>query len=55
MCLWEIHFYQLENGGIIGRGVYDRKYKRKGNAIRVAMKVYGDKTKYRWFLMGRAV
>jgi hypothetical protein len=48
---WKIHFYQLdEKGKIIGEGVYYKEYKRKGNAVRVAKKVYGDPKCFKWWL-----
>lgn len=54
MTLWEIHYWEYdERGKVVGEGYYYKKYKRKGNAIRVAKQRYGNSKRFRWHLIGR--
>lgn len=54
MFYWEIHYWEYdERGKIVGEGYHYKKYKRKGNAIRVAKQRYGNSKRFRWHLMGR--
>lgn len=51
---WKIYYEQLdENGQVIGRGVYCKDYVNYGNAINVARKRYGDRTKFRYIVARR--
>lgn len=51
MWMWTIHYWEFEKGKRVGEGRYFKGYKRKGNAIRVAKKRYGDPKRFRWHLV----
>jgi DNA-directed RNA polymerase subunit RPC12/RpoP len=51
---YKIWFRTLdENGEVIGEGVYHKSYVHYGNAYNVATKLYGDKTKFRFYICHR--
>lgn len=59
VAYWEIRFVVFNSADeCIGVGVYYKRYKRKGNAIRIAKKIYGDPSKfsglftYSWTVIG---
>ena len=47
---WSIWFrtYDIETGEVIGEGVYFKTYSRRGDAVRVAKKVYGNTTNLKY-------
>lgn len=56
---WEIRFVMFDSiGECVGIGAYYKRYKRKGNAIRIAKKLYGDPSRfhgmftYSWSVVG---
>lgn len=49
--MWYIWFQMLENGSIVGGGVWSFDgYKHKSSAVRAARKRFGDKEKYKWIV-----
>jgi hypothetical protein len=56
---WEIRFVMFNAADeCVGVGMYHKRYKRKGNAIRIAKKIYGDPSRfsglftYSWAVVG---
>lgn len=48
---WKIWFQCFDKDGKhYGSGVYHRSYVRRGNAIRVARKIFGDEARFKWLV-----
>lgn len=59
VAYWEIRFVMFNHTGeCVGIGSYYKRYKRKGNAKRIAKKLYGDPSRfsglftYSWTVIG---
>jgi hypothetical protein len=54
MVTWEIHYARIdEHGKETDEGVFIKRYKRKGYAIRVARQIFGHLKGFHWWLVGR--
>ena len=49
MIVWEIHYQIL---GVPGESVYHKKFHCKSVARRIAMQLFDDNARFKWWLVG---